>query len=133
MKDIPLIATYYLKIFAAKSSKRIDSMSKQFLDLLQQHAWKGNIRELKNVIERATILSDGNELTVDDLPSDFRFAGNRSHGPLSAWDLASVEKLHIQRVLNHTKGNKTEAARLLNIGLTTLYRKIEEYHISAEA
>ncbi|HVU55369.1 MAG TPA: sigma-54 dependent transcriptional regulator [Puia sp.] len=132
MKDIPLIAAYYLKIFAAKSAKRIESMSKPFLELLQQHEWKGNIRELKNVIERATILSDGAELTVDDLPTEFRFTTSRPNGPLSAFDLASVEKLHIQRVLNHTKGNKTEAARLLNIGLTTLYRKIEEYHISAE-
>ena len=48
---------------------------------------------------------------------------------LSGFDLASVEKLHIQKVLIHTKGNKTEAARLLNIGLTTLYRKIEEYSL----
>src|SRR5579859_7297141 len=59
--------------------------------------------------------------------------GFKQNGPLSAFDLASVEKLHIQRVLNHTKGNKTEAARLLNIGLTTLYRKLEEYRISYEA
>jgi DNA-binding NtrC family response regulator len=47
--------------------------------------------------------------------------------PMSAFDLSSVEKLHIQRVLNYTQGNKVEAARLLNIGLTTVYRKIEEY------
>jgi DNA-binding NtrC family response regulator len=47
--------------------------------------------------------------------------------PISAFDLSSVEKLHIQRVLNYTRGNKVEAARLLNIGLTTVYRKIEEY------
>jgi len=47
--------------------------------------------------------------------------------PMSAFDLSSVEKLHIQRVLNYTRGNKVEAARLLNIGLTTVYRKIEEY------
>ena len=47
--------------------------------------------------------------------------------PMSAFDLSSVEKLHIQRVLNYTRGNKVEAAKLLNIGLTTVYRKIEEY------
>ena len=52
--------------------------------------------------------------------------------PLSAFDLASAEKIHIQKVLNYTKGNKTEAARLLNIALTTLYRKIEQYHIDAD-
>ena len=131
-KDIPVIAAYYLKMFAAKGTKRIDGMSKDFLTQLQQHDWKGNIRELKNILERATILSDGPELSVSDLPADLRNTTTRSNGPLSAFDLASVEKLHIQRVLNHTKGNKTEAARLLNIGLTTLYRKIDEYHLSYE-
>jgi transcriptional regulator with PAS, ATPase and Fis domain len=59
--------------------------------------------------------------------------GTRDHGGSSSFDLASMEKLHIQHVLNHTRGNKTEAARLLNIGLTTLYRKIEEYKLSIEA
>ncbi len=132
-KDIPLIAAYYLKVFAVKGSKRIEGMSKDFLAHLQQHEWKGNIRELKNVIERATIISDGPELTTNDLPAEIRDGSPRSTGPLSAFDMASMEKLHIQRVLNYTKGNKTETARLLNIGLTTLYRKIEEYHISYEA
>lgn len=131
-KDIPMIASYYLPYFAKKSNKRIDSMSPGFLDRLQQHEWKGNIRELKNIIERAVILADTQELTVDNLPAELQVASFHSSGPLSAFDLASVEKLHIQRVLNHTKGNKTEAARLLNIGLTTLYRKIEEYRLSHE-
>jgi two-component system, NtrC family, response regulator len=131
-KDIPLIADYYLRFFARKSNKRFDSLSKEFLEHLQQHEWKGNIRELKNIIERAVILSDGPQLTVDNLPSELQMADPRTIGPLSAFDLASVEKLHIQRVLNHTRGNKTEAARLLNIGLTTLYRKIDEYKLSYE-
>jgi two-component system, NtrC family, response regulator len=132
-KDIPLIAEYYLRFFCQKSNKRIETMSKEFLDHLQQHEWKGNIRELKNIIERAVILSDGPQLTVDNLPTELQVTGLRMTGPISAFDLASVEKLHIQRVLNHTRGNKTEAARLLNIGLTTLYRKIEEYKLSYEA
>lgn len=131
-KDIPLIAAYYLPFFAKKSNKRIDGMSSEFLEHLQQHEWKGNIRELKNIIERAVILADGPQLTVDDLPTELQVASFQAHGPLSAFDLASVEKLHIQRVLNHTKGNKTEAARLLNIGLTTLYRKIDEYRLTTE-
>src|SRR5580692_2019072 len=96
-KDIPLIAEYYLQFFARKSGKRMDSLSKDFLDHLQQHDWKGNIRELKNIIERAVILSDGPELTVDNLPSELQASGLRMTGPLSAFDLASVEKLHIQR------------------------------------
>ena len=107
-------------------------MSPEFMDRLQQHDWKGNIRELKNIIERAVILADGPLLTVDNLPTEMQVASFQTTGPMSAFDLSSVEKLHIQRVLNHTKGNKTEAARLLNIGLTTLYRKIEEYRLNHE-
>ena len=129
-KDIPAIAEFYLRWFASKANKHIQGMSKEFLERLQQHEWKGNIRELKNIIERAVILSDGGELTLENLPADLQVSGLRHTGPISAFDLASVEKLHIQRVLNHTRGNKTEAARLLNIGLTTLYRKIEEYKLS---
>jgi two-component system, NtrC family, response regulator len=126
-KDIPLLANYFLQIFAQKSNSRVEGMSREFLEHLQQHEWKGNIRELKNVMERAVILATGTELTVDSLPLELQANGHKAHGTLSAFDLASVEKLHIQRVLNHTKGNKTEAAKLLNIGLTTLYRKIDEF------
>jgi transcriptional regulator of acetoin/glycerol metabolism len=85
---------------------------------------------LKNVIERAVILADGQELTLLNLPIELQ-TNQSAENMLSAFELSSIEKLHIQRVLNHTKGNKTEAARLLNIGLTTLYRKIEEYQISS--
>jgi len=129
-KDIPLFANFYLKLFSEKSNTLINSMSKEFLDHLMRHEWKGNIRELKNVMERAVILADGNELNINNLPVDLQLQTDDQQNGISAFDLSSVEKLHIQRVLNHTKGNKTEAARLLNIGLTTLYRKIEEYNIS---
>ena len=127
-KDIPVLAQYFLELSAQKSNVRIKSMRPEFLEQLQQHEWKGNIRELKNVIERAVILADNAELQVDNLPLDVQ-SSHRSPGGMSAFDLASVEKLHILRVLNHTSGNKTETARLLNIGLTTLYRKIEEYKL----
>jgi two-component system NtrC family response regulator len=128
-KDIPALAQYFLKIFSVKTNTAVQTMSKEFLEHLQQHEWKGNIRELKNVMERALILANGTELTLENLPLDLQTTVN-SQKSLSTFDLASVEKLHIQRVLIHTKGNKTETARLLNIGLTTLYRKIEEYGLS---
>ncbi|HZZ75074.1 MAG TPA: helix-turn-helix domain-containing protein, partial [Puia sp.] len=102
--------------------------SKDFLEALKKHEWKGNIRELKNIMERSLIVSNGAELTTDDLPMEFSATDNKNKS-LSAFDLASVEKLHIQRVLIHTKNNKSETARLLNIGLSTLYRKMEEYSI----
>lgn len=137
-KDIPVLAEYYLQAFAKKANQRIDGMDAGFLDHLQHHDWKGNIRELKNIMERAVILADGPLLTVNNLPvelqqqADSKVSGNADH-TLSAFSLASMEKLHIQRVLNHTKGNKTETARLLDIGLTTLYRKIEEYGLNRES
>ena len=106
-------------------------MSDEFLETLKKHDWKGNIRELRNVIERAVILADSPELTIRDLPLEIQTTKIFGNGnQLSAFELASVEMLHIQRVMNHCKGNKTEAAKLLNIGLTTLYRKIEEYKIN---
>jgi len=126
-KDIPLMARHFMEIFAQKTNQKVTGMSKDFLDRLMHHEWKGNVRELKNIIERAVILASGSELDIEHLPIDLQVTAPGQHGGLSAFDLASVEKLHIQRVLNHTKGNKTEAAKLLNIGLTTLYRKIDEY------
>lgn len=129
-KDIPVLAQHFLAMFAQKINAQVNSISNDFMERLQNHAWKGNIRELKNIIERAVILADGPVLDSDKLPLELQ-SGSAPHQQLSAFDLASVEKLHIQRVLNHTKGNKAEAARLLNIGLTTLYRKIEEYAIAS--
>jgi two-component system, NtrC family, response regulator len=129
-KDIPVLAQSFLKMFAQRTNGKVTSISKEFLDQLQRHDWKGNIRELKNVMERAVILANTNELTIENLPLDIKTA--TTSNTLSAFDLASVEKLHIQRVLNHTKGNKTETAKLLNIGLTTLYRKIEEYSLHSD-
>jgi transcriptional regulator with PAS, ATPase and Fis domain len=128
-KDIPMLAAHFVKMFAAKMNKSRQVMTKEFVQLLERQPWKGNIRELRNVIERAVILTDGPELDVESLPLEFR---QETHVgvPMSAFDLASVEKLHIQRVMNYTKGNKVEAAKLLNIGLTTVYRKMEEYGLA---
>ncbi len=124
-KDIDLLANYYLAFYAQKMNKKVIGINKSFRNLLQEHAWKGNIRELKNVIERAVILADGPELTGEHLPFEIRYATTPPEK--SVFDLAMIEKQHIQKVLHYSKGNKTEAARLLNIGLTTLYRKIQEY------
>ncbi|HLK30329.1 MAG TPA: sigma-54 dependent transcriptional regulator [Puia sp.] len=128
-KDIPILAEYFLHLYARKAPHPVESMSKDFIKLLQNWEWKGNVRELKNVIERAVILSNGSQLTVDSLPPELRTTSNKPQA-LSSYNLTSIEKSHIQRVLKHTRGNKVEAAKLLNIGLTTLYRKIEEYDLN---
>lgn len=131
--DIEILAQHFLAYFAAKSSKKIQFFEPAYLQLLRQHAWSGNIRELKNVIERSVILTEGNTLASDTLPLELRqaasFPASATSKELSAFDLASAEKLQIQKVLNYTNGNKTEAARLLNIALTTLYRKLSDYKI----
>lgn len=129
--DIEELALHFLRIFSNKTNKIITDISKPYLEALKQHAWKGNIRELKNVLERSVILTEGTELTIDSLPMELQQGG--SHGTkektLSSFDLASAEKIHIQKVMNYTNGNKTETAKLLNIALTTLYRKLDDYQI----
>lgn len=134
--DIPLLALHFMNVNAEKIGKNIQSMSKEYMNMLQKHPWPGNIRELKNVIERSVILADGTELTPDTLPKEFlsisttlpKLESNGSHESVSELsDLKSVERQHILRVLDHADGNKSEAAKRLDIGLATLYRKLKEY------
>ncbi len=126
-QDIGPIAKSFVQHFAAKVNKQITGFTDDFLQKLQAYNWPGNVRELKNIIERAVILCDTHELDASLLPYEFDSSPAKSNGNLSAFDLSSVEKLHIQRVLNHTQSNRAEAARLLNIGIATLYRKLKEY------
>jgi two-component system NtrC family response regulator len=126
-KDIALLVKMFMSHFAAKVNKQITGYTPDFLEKLEAYNWPGNVRELKNIIERAVILSDNGELDASLLPYEFDAVTAKPAGNLSAFDLSSVEKLHIQRVLNHSGGNRAEAARLLNIGIATLYRKLKEY------
>lgn len=130
--DIEEMAGHFLKVFSEKSNKPGLVLSAGYLEALKRHTWHGNIRELKNIIERSVILADRQELDTLTLPAELQEASLKPGAgkQLSAFDLASAEKIHILKVLNYTNGNKTEAARLLNIALTTLYRKLEEYKIS---
>lgn len=128
-EDIAVLAGWFARFFADKMNRTAPELTADFLEKLLRYSWKGNIRELKNVIERAVILASG-PLTVDLLPAEILFfSGSETPENGSSFDLSLSEKMLIQKALHHTKGNKTEAARLLNIGLTTLYRKIEEYNL----
>lgn len=127
-KDIPELAKFFVQFFSEKINGRETTISAAFFDKLQQHDWKGNIRELKNAIERAIIVANGAELDIIHLPAEIRELHSTTN-TLSAFALSSIEKLHIQRVLIYTNHNKAEASRLLNIGLATLYRKIEDYQL----
>ncbi|WKW46619.1 sigma-54 dependent transcriptional regulator [Myroides sp. JBRI-B21084] len=129
-KDIQILASSFASFFAQKMNKQNIQLSEDYINALENNVWKGNIRELKNIIERSVILSDNNILDTSTLPLDIISSNNTFTKSLSAFSMASVEKLHIQKVMNHTNGNKAEAARLLEIGIATLYRKLEEYKIT---
>lgn len=128
-EDIEMLAETFLKRFSAKLKKEIKGMTSEVVEILKGAEWRGNIRELKNVMERSAIVCD-EEVTVQDLPIDLQCAGMYEEQGKEEFELAVIEQKHITKVLQYTRGNKTEAARLLKIGLATLYRKIEAYHIS---
>lgn len=126
--DIELYARSFVRLFEAKVGKHIVNIDTECLDALKRHVWKGNVRELRNVIERSMIIAGTERLTLTDLPVDLQYSPTSEVGHVfSDFELANIEKNHIRKVLQYTGGNKTEAARLMHIGLTTLYRKIEEY------
>ncbi len=125
-EDIESLAQHFINYFMSGSGKKDVTMTHEYLNAIKSFEWKGNIRELRNVIERSMIVCN-EKLTLQDLPIDMQYKNDDSS---SEFELAQMEKRHIIKVLQYTGGNKTEASRLLKIGLTTLYRKIEEYGIS---
>jgi transcriptional regulator with PAS, ATPase and Fis domain len=124
-EDIGLLAANFVQTYAAKVNPQVTGYTANFLQKLKAYNWPGNIRELKNVIERAVILCDGAELDASLLPYEFEAAPSKTTN--SSFDLAVIEQQHIQRILARANGNRAEAARLLNIGIATLYRKLKEY------
>ena len=126
-EDIPLHVKAFVAALSAKMGKEIQTISPDYINLLKKYTWKGNVRELRNVVERSLIIADGDVLTPDSLPLNIQQPNASANEAYAGFDLSGVEKMHIQKVLKYTNGNKTETSRLLGIGLTTLYRKIEEY------
>ncbi|GAA3937519.1 sigma-54 dependent transcriptional regulator [Hymenobacter algoricola] len=128
--DVAPLADYFLQYFAARLQKRLPGLDAECLRLLQHYDWPGNVRELKNVLERAAILAPADEpLAADFLPDEFH-ARPRGAGLTANPDdesLRAVEARHIQRIMLDQAGNKPDVAKRLGIGLTTLYRKLQEY------
>ncbi|PYP33175.1 MAG: hypothetical protein DMD49_03870 [Gemmatimonadetes bacterium] len=127
--DLVLLTAYFVRQFAERYGKRIQAMSDRALDLLRNHAWVGNVRELRNVLERAVIVATGDVLRAEHLPDEFRgeeaTLGDRPQGALLT--LAELEARHISRVLAHTNGQIGAAAEILGIHRNTLTRKMKEY------
>ena len=126
--DILLLAQHFIGLYARQIGRTAPSLSTEAKNIFLAYQWPGNVREMMNAIEHALIVCE-DEITRHDLPIDM-LTGDTSTAADDSFDLKSVERNHIIKVLHHTHGNKTETARLLKIGLTTLYRKIEEYGIN---
>ncbi|KFF12888.1 chemotaxis protein CheY [Chryseobacterium soli] len=124
-EDLKILAKNFIDIFSQKLHLTSVEVSTEYYKILEKNNWKGNIRELRNTIERSLILMDNNTLDAKSLP----VYSEKITAEKDSLSIKSLEKEHIQEVLQYTKGNKAEAARLLEIGIATLYRKLEEYEL----
>ncbi len=131
-EDIPHLVNHFIKKFSQDSHRVVTRIMPEALDLLIKYDWPGNVRQLENVIERAFALGIDDAIHAEDLPPELRSMNH--HNPIGEdnFNLTDNEKVLITRALRHTKGNKAEAAKLLGINLTTVYRKMEKYRISED-
>lgn len=132
--DIPLFVEHFVANFSRINRKKIIRVDSEVLDALQRYEWPGNIRELKNIIERMVVLSTGSSLSLANVPEDIRNTGSDSllrgvaaQAPPGGAKLTDVEREFIRLKLSEVGGNKSVAAKELGISRRTLYRKIADY------
>ncbi len=126
--DIPLLARYFMRRFAAEQSKNINEFSPDAMRLLLDYPWPGNVRQLENSIEHAVVLTKGNRIEVSDLPADLPHAPAPAAQKFSGTMMENETKL-LREVLEECSWNKKQAARRLGISRNTLYRKLKKYQI----
>jgi Nif-specific regulatory protein len=137
-EDIPVLAEYFLRRFVAETGNKISGFTPHAMAELLRYRWPGNVREMKNVIERAVVLTRGEFIDADDLVlSALKTAGDTEtglgearHATPSPTSLADVERDHILATLNLTGWNKSRAATILGIERSTLDRKIRRYELA---
>ena len=139
-EDIELLAAHFLEIFAREHGRKAKDLPRETLDALREHRWPGNIRELKNVIERACVLAGvGQAVRVEHLMIQQRTARPARAGggdiriPSGGRTLADIEHEAVRITLQLTHGNQSEAARLLGISRPTLARKMREAGLGTTA
>jgi DNA-binding NtrC family response regulator len=132
-EDIPLLAEHILRDVNIKHGKNVRGIGAEVLDIFMSHTWPGNIRELRNVLERAAIMSDKDLVSRSSLPGEFGKVTAKSPGDLSTirfpigTTVDAMERELILQTLQATGNNKTRAAELLGVSLKTLHNKLKEY------
>lgn len=138
-EDIPLLLTYYVKRLATENEKKVDGFTPEAVKVLTSHNWPGNIRELRNCVERMVVLARGSSLTLNDVPVEIRQAVGEQFQekarqavekltvPGNQLDIKANEKQMIVQALTQCNGNRTKAAERLGISRRTLHRKLHEY------
>jgi transcriptional regulator with PAS, ATPase and Fis domain len=128
--DLPQLAQMFINHYAKQNKKEVTGVDEECMQSLAAHPWPGNVRQLRNVIERALIVCEGRTIRKSDLPDDFRAAGGADGSfikiPLGS-SLDDVEKEMITRTIEFTSGNKTRAAEILGVSAKTLYNKLERF------
>ncbi|MDH7514406.1 MAG: sigma 54-interacting transcriptional regulator, partial [Bacteroidota bacterium] len=135
VSDIPLLVQHFIDRFKAKSPSPIRGATSELLEVLKTLPWKGNVRELENLINRMLTQAESDLLTTRDLPPEYQSAASQGPSaeipvtlgmPRRLVTLQQIEREHILFVLQHTKGNKTEAARILGVKRTTLIERMKK-------
>lgn len=131
--DIPLLCRHFIERFNREFRKSVKGIRSDAMAMLMRHPWKGQIRELENVLERAMLLTESDYLLPDDLPFGGGEDLSSSDEPESAAlndAVSTFERQYIQHMLHRFNGNRSDTARALNIDPSTLYRKMERYQLT---
>ena len=126
-EDLSKLVEHFVKLYASKHGRQLQKVSPAALELLQVYEFPGNARELANIIERAVIVARGARLEASDLPASVNDAVKAKKDREAPLTLAQLEAAYIADMLEATRGNKTECARLLGISRKNLYEKIARY------
>ena len=134
-EDVPLLAEHFLGQLAREFGRKLTGFDPEALEALEAHPWKGNVRELRNAIERGALHASGDTVGTADLGLEAVAAPASGNGAvqleLGDFRLRSLEEALIRRVLDETSGNRSHSARLLGVNRTTLYNKLRSYGIEA--